>query len=78
MVMTVQSNSASQVDFGSGVWPDWTPTGELIYSWFTVPGKPWDGKGLRIFASGSDRQLIPEATAPVNPDYSDRQPVWSR
>jgi TolB protein len=56
------------------VYPDWTPDGRLIYT-----KGPFDGP-RRIFISdgGTERQLIPEATAPVRPSYSDSQAVWLR
>ncbi|HYN06143.1 MAG TPA: hypothetical protein VES67_02025 [Vicinamibacterales bacterium] len=54
--------------------PDWTPDGRLIYT-----KGPWDGP-RRIFISdgGTERQLIPDATAPARPSYSDSQAVWLR
>ena len=54
--------------------PDWTPDGRLIYT------KGAFGGPRRIFISdgGTERQLIPEATAPVRPSYSDSQAVWLR
>ncbi len=56
------------------VYPDWTPDGRLIYT-----KGPWDGP-RRIFISdgGTERQLIPDATAPARPSYSDSQAVWLR
>jgi Tol biopolymer transport system component len=55
-------------------YPDWTPDGRLIYT----KGR-WDGPS-RIFISdgGTERQLIPEATAPARPSYHDSQAVWLR
>jgi Tol biopolymer transport system component len=54
--------------------PDWTPDGRLIYTKgsFDAP--------TRIFISdgGTERQLIPEATAPARPTYSDWSAVWLR
>ena len=55
-------------------YPDLTPDGRLIYT-----KGPWDGT-RRIFISdgGTERQLIPDATAPARPSYSDSQAVWLR
>ena len=55
-------------------YPDWTPDGRLIYT-----KVPWDGPG-RIFISdgGTERQLIPDATAPARASYRDSQAVWLR
>ena len=55
-------------------YPDWTPDGRLIYA-----KGVWDGPS-RIFISdgGTERQLIPDATAPARPAYRDSQPVWLR
>ena len=55
-------------------YPDWTPDGRLIYT-----KGPHDGP-RRIFISdgGTERQLIPDATAPARPSYSDSQAVWLR
>jgi len=54
--------------------PDWTPDGRLIYTKgsFDAP--------TRIFISdgGTERQLIPEATAPARVAYSDWSAVWLR
>ena len=54
--------------------PDWTPDGRLIYT-----KGPFDAP-TRIFISdgGTERQLIPDATAPVRPSYRDSQAVWLR
>jgi Tol biopolymer transport system component len=54
--------------------PDWTPDGRLIYSKGSYDGP------RRIFISdgGTERQLIPDATAPARPSYSDSQAVWLR
>ena len=54
--------------------PDWTPDGRLIYT-----KGPFDGP-TRIFISdgGTERQLIPEATAPARPTYGDWSAVWLR
>jgi Tol biopolymer transport system component len=54
--------------------PDWTPDGRLIYT----KGAP-DGPA-RVFISdgGIERQLIPDASAPVRPSYRDSQAVWLR
>lgn len=54
--------------------PDWTPDGRLIYT-----KGPFDGP-TRIFINdgGTERQLIPEATAPARPTYSDWSAVWLR
>jgi Tol biopolymer transport system component len=54
--------------------PDWTPDGRLIYT-----KGPFGGPG-RIFISdgGTERQLIPDATAPARPTYSDSSAVWLR
>ena len=73
----VAANGGSPVHVAEGHWPDWTPTGEVIFEQFAIPHYP-DGKGLRIFTSRSERPIIPEAMSPLNVDYSDRQPVWSR
>jgi TolB protein len=77
LVQMVAANGGSPVHVADGYWPDWTPTGEVIFEQFAIPHAA-DGKGLRIFTSSSDRPLIPEAISPPNADYSDRQPVWSR
>lgn len=52
--------------------PDWTPDGRLIYTKGTYPGP------MRIFITdgGSERQLIPDATAPARAVYRDWQPAW--
>ncbi len=54
--------------------PDWTPDGRLIYTKGPYPGP------RRIFISdgGTERQLIPDATAPARPTYSDWSAVWLR
>ena len=56
--------------------PDWTPDGRLIYTKGSYDGPT----PTRIFISdgGTERQLIPEATAPARPSYNDRQAVWLR
>ena len=80
-VRTVLANGGAPMFVGEGFWPDWTPTGQLIFEAFALDGRPsmgCCGKGSRIFTSSSDRPLIPEANAPARADYSDRQPVWSR
>ena len=52
--------------------PDWTPDGRLIYTKGTYPGP------MRIFITdgGSERQLIPDATAPARAAYRDWHAVW--
>ena len=54
--------------------PDWTPDGRLIYTKGTYPGP------TRIFIrdGGTERQLIPDATAPARPSYRDWSVVWLR
>jgi len=54
--------------------PDWTPDGRLIYT-----KGPFDDP-TRIFISdgGTERQLIPDATAPARPSYRDSHAVWLR
>ena len=54
--------------------PDWTPDGRLIYTKGSFDGP------TRIFISdgGTERQLIPDATAPARPSYRDSQAVWLR
>ena len=54
--------------------PDWTPDGRLIDTKGTYPGP------TRIFISdgGTERQLIPDATAPARPSYRDWSAVWLR
>jgi Tol biopolymer transport system component len=54
--------------------PDWTPDGRLIYT-----KGPFRGP-TRTFVSegGTERQLIPDATAPARASYSDSQAVWLR
>jgi Tol biopolymer transport system component len=54
--------------------PDWTPDGRLIYT------KNRFSPSSRIFISdgGTERQLIPDATAPARPSYSDSSAVWRR
>jgi Tol biopolymer transport system component len=57
--------------------PEWTADGRLLYH------KPTSSSSLgqfRIFVrdGASERQLIPEATAPTLPNYSDRRAVWAR
>jgi len=57
--------------------PDWTPDGRLIYT----KGDLFRFRGpSRIFISdgGTERQLIPDATAPARPSYGDSQAVWLR
>ena len=58
--------------------PDWTPDGRLIYTKTKGPNR--FGPSSRIFLSdgGTERQLIPEATAPARPTYGDRSAVWLR
>jgi Tol biopolymer transport system component len=57
--------------------PDWTPDGRLIYTKTT--GDRF-GPSSRIFISdvGTERQLIPDATSPARPTYSDWSAVWLR
>jgi Tol biopolymer transport system component len=52
---------------------EWTPDGRLIYTRSA-------GGGRRIFISegGVERQLIPEATAPLRAAYHDMDVVWRR
>lgn len=63
---------------GPAVFPDWTPDGRLIFT-KSASGN-WYGPGQRIFITegGLERQLIPEAVAPANSSYSDRQATWRR
>jgi Tol biopolymer transport system component len=54
--------------------PDWTPDGRLIYT-----KGPFDGPARTFISDGvTERQLIPDATAPARPTYSDRSAVWLR
>jgi Tol biopolymer transport system component len=57
--------------------PDWTPDGRLIY---TKTKGALFGPSSRIFISdgGTEQQLIPDATAPARPTYSDWSAVWLR
>ena len=54
--------------------PDWTPDGRLIYT------KGAFDSPTRIFISdgGTERQLIPDATAPARATYRDWSAVWLR
>jgi hypothetical protein len=53
---------------------EWTPDGRLIYT------RSARGSGGRIFINdgGAERQLIPEATAPLRAAYLDMEVVWRR
>jgi Tol biopolymer transport system component len=64
----------------NGWYADWTPTGGLIFNQFTGAGDASNrlGSRMRIFLSTSSRALIPEAVAPVRPDYWDQHAVWAR
>jgi Tol biopolymer transport system component len=55
---------------------DWTPDGRLIFARFTSGSN----SPSRIFVSdgGSERQLIPDATSPARPGYSDFEVAWRR
>jgi Tol biopolymer transport system component len=53
--------------------PDWTPDGRLIYT-----KGPFDGPARIFISDGSERQLIPEATAPSRPNYRDGEVAWRR
>jgi Tol biopolymer transport system component len=53
---------------------DWTPDGHLIFSRF-LAGSHGPSR-IFIAEGGLVRQLIPDATNPVRPDYHDRHPVW--
>jgi len=57
---------------------DWTPDGRLVFT--RSASRDRMGPGQRIFINdhGDERQLIPEASSPVRPDYSDRQIAWRR
>ena len=58
------------------------PRRSIVLNQFTAPGDQQTpfGSRMRIFVleDGSVRQLIPDAVAPVLPDYWDSQPAWSR
>jgi Tol biopolymer transport system component len=59
----------------SGKDPRWVPDGSILFSAKNDAGRK------RIFVAsgaGSRRQLIPEASAPVNPGYEDCCAVWAR
>ena len=59
----------------SGEDPRWAPDGSILFS------APNDVGKKRVFistGSGSRRQLIPDATAPVNAGYQDCCAVWAR
>lgn len=52
---------------------DWTADGRLIFT------RTISATASRIFTSdGPKRQTIPDATAPVRPDYRDWQVAWLR
>jgi hypothetical protein len=59
---------------------DWTHDGRLVFGrWMGIPDR--DGRGpSRIFISdgGTERQLIPDATAPARQIYRDWQVAWFR
>ena len=57
--------------------PDWTPDGRLIYT-KTKGGRFSPSSRIFISDGGTERQLIPEATAPARPSYSDSLAVWRR
>ena len=58
----------------SAVYPDWTPDGRLIYT----KGQRDGPRRIFISDGGTERQLIPDATAPARPSYRDSQAVWLR
>jgi Tol biopolymer transport system component len=53
----------------------WTPDGRLIY---TRPAGGTGGGRIFISDGSGERQLIPEATAPLRTAYLDMQAVWRR
>jgi Tol biopolymer transport system component len=57
---------------------DWTPDGKLVFTRSASPNRKAPGQRIFIAADGDERQLIPEASAPVRPDYSDREIAWRR
>ena len=54
--------------------PDWTSDGRLIYT----KGPTFGPTRIFISDGGTERQLIPDATAPARPTYSDSSAVWLR
>jgi Tol biopolymer transport system component len=80
IVNIVRPDGSLSLPGPNGFNADWTPTGSLIYDRFTGPPDASNplGTRMRIFLSTSSRALIPEAVAPVRPDYGDREAVWSR
>lgn len=57
--------------------PEWTPDGRLLYHKARSSN---GGCQCRIFVrdGASERQLIPDATAPSVQTYSDTRAVWAR
>jgi Tol biopolymer transport system component len=80
IVRIVSADGAQSTDGAYGFNANWTPTGSLIFNQFTGPGNSSNGLGsrMRIFLSTSHGVVIPEAIAPVRPDYWDQQAAWAR
>ena len=65
--------------------PEWSPDGlQILYTRLTgapTQDRPY-GSRMRVFIQpipgGTPRQLIPDATNAVSPDYWDQHPVWRR
>jgi hypothetical protein len=55
---------------------DWTPDGRLVFARFTSGSN--SPSRIVVTDGGSERQLIPDATAPVKPGYSDFEVAWRR
>jgi Tol biopolymer transport system component len=74
-VFVVNSGGSGQRLIASGhlVDPEWTPNGGLAYTRLD------DGR-TRLFVTdgGVERQLIPDAQSPANPNYRDEQVAWRR
>jgi Tol biopolymer transport system component len=65
-IRVIDADGSNERMLGRGLAPSWSPDGTKI-AFF-----------VRNLEDGSVRQLIPEAEAPVQPDYCDFAPAWSR
>jgi Tol biopolymer transport system component len=55
---------------------DWTPDGRLIFTkWMTGN---FEGPRRIFISDGGERQLIPDASAPVRANYQDSEVTWRR